>query len=331
MPGPGVSVALCTHNGAQFIGEQLASIFAQTHPADEVVVSDDASRDATVELVRAAFAAHPNPPRLTLIENPVALGVTRNFQQAIEACSNEIVVLSDQDDVWSPTRIERTLAAFDDPDVVLVHSDARLIDGGGAVLGSSLFDAYRVDPTVRAEIAGGRAFDQFLRRNLVTGATAAIRRRLAEAAAPFPAEWVHDEWLAVVASSIGRIVPLDDRLIDYRQHGGNEIGAVELTLRGKLGRLVAPGRQRNERLLARAIVLAERLPSITDDAAALESARQKVEHERVRSALGPHRLTRIGPVLREWRTGRYRRFGGGLQDVARDLIQPLTSSPTPHN
>ena len=89
----------------------------------------------------------------------------------------------------------------------------------------------------------------------MTGATAAIRRRLAAVAVPFPAEWVHDEWLAMVAASIGRIVPLDEQLIDYRQHGGNEIGAVELTFRGKLGRLIAPGRQRNERLLARAIVL----------------------------------------------------------------------------
>lgn len=317
-----VSVALCTHNGERFLGEQLDSIFRQTMAVDEVIVSDDASRDGTVALVRAAFAEHPDAPSLTLLENAEPLGVTRNFEQAIAACSHGLVVLSDQDDRWAADRIEKTVAAFE-AGVLLVHGDARLIDAAGAPLPSSLFDAYGVDDRMRELEASGGAFDIFLKRNLVTGATAAFRRELAVAAAPFPDGWVHDEWLAIVAASTGRIVPLADRLIEYRQHGGNEIGAVSLTLRGRIARLTAPGAERNRRLLKRAVVLAERYPEFASDPERTVAVQEKVVHERVRSGLSVHRLARIRPVLREWRTGRYHRFGGGLQDVVRDLIQPL--------
>jgi glycosyltransferase involved in cell wall biosynthesis len=321
-----VSVALCTHNGERFLVEQLESIVRQTVQVDQVVVSDDASHDGTVGLVRAFFEDHPDAPPLKLIENPVALGVTRNFEQAIAACSGEIVLLSDQDDVWAPDRVEKTLAAFDAADVVLVHGNARLIDGRGEVLPATLFGAYGIDERTRALEAASGAFDLFLRRNLVTGATSGVRRDLAILASPFPDYWVHDEWLAVVAASTGRIVPLVDPLIDYRQHVGNEIGAADTSFRAKLERLVAPGYQRNRRLLGRALALEERYPAFGAVPGGEEAVAQKVLHERARSALGVHRITRIAPVLREWGTGRYGRFGGGAQDVLRDLIQPLDPS-----
>ena len=321
-----VSVALCTHNGARFIREQLESIFAQTVLPDEIVISDDASTDGTLDLVARAFANRPAGPALIVLENNPALGVTKNFERAILACTSEIILLSDQDDRWTPNRAERTLAAFDhDPEVMLVHSDATLIDAKGDALPGSLFHAYAVDAATRAQLASDSAFELFMRRNLITGAATAVRRTLATAAAPFPASWVHDEWLAIVAALTGRIVPIDEKLIEYRQHGSNEIGAVELTLASKLARLTAPGFERNRRLLGRATDLAARLRELGAPATPerLASADEKVEHERVRSRLSPHRLARIAPVIREWSTGRYARFGGGMQDVARDLVQPL--------
>lgn len=322
--GERVSVALCTHNGALFIAEQVSSILAQSVLPAEIVLSDDASTDDTVAIVESLLSEHPEV-RLLVLRNPVALGVTANFAQAIAACRGEIVMLSDQDDVWVPTRVERTLEAFGSGDSVsLVHSDARLVDANLNDLGITLYETYRVDSAARAAISAGHGFEIFLRRNLVTGATAAIRSELAELAMPFPASWVHDEWLAVVAAATGRIVPLEDKLVDYRQHGGNEIGAVKVGLAAKLRRLTAPGAERNRRLLQRAIDLAERYPSLpgatTDRIRAVQG---QVEHERARSALSVHRLARIAPVVREARTRRYSQFGGGLQDIVRDLVQPL--------
>jgi len=325
----GVSVALCTRNGSRFIAAQIHSILAQTRPVDELIVSDDASSDETVSIVRAIIADHSDPPALRTIENSTALGVTANFQQAILACSKEVVVLSDQDDVWATQRIERTLEAFDDDaSVLLVHSDARLIDADGVAFNSSLFRSYRVDAATLGAIRSGRAYDVLLRRNVVTGATTALRRELAVIACPFPSSWVHDEWLAVVASATGRIVPVSEQLVDYRQHGSNQIGAVTVDFRAKLSRISTNGADRNRRLLARAEVLAKRLPSLIPPAQQwmADAAYEKLNHEQVRSALPVNRLLRVRPVFREVRTGRYRRFGGGLQDVVRDLLQPLEAS-----
>lgn len=320
-----VSVALCTYNGQRFIEAQIDSILSQSVLPDELVVSDDASKDNTLALIRARVDAFGDgAPRLTILENRSALGVTANFEKAILATSGDLIILSDQDDVWAPDRVELTVRAFADPDVMLVHGDAHLIDANGDRLPSSLFDSYGVDAETRELLASRRAFELLLRRNLITGATAAIRRSVAEQAAPFPASWVHDEWLAIVAAATGSIVPLENELIGYRQHGNNEIGAVQLTLRSKIRKLTEPGSDRNRRILERAVALAERYPELassTPDRLALVELKR--QHEVVRSGLRRSRFSRIGPVLREARTGRYSQFGGGLQDIVRDLVQPL--------
>ena len=330
MKHPSISVALCTHNGERFVAEQLDSILAQSRAVDEIVLSDDASTDATVSIARSRvdLFLERNPSsdlRFRVILNPQALGVTRNFEQAVRATTGEIVFLSDQDDRWSPERVKLSVAALgDDTGALLVHGDADLVDEHGLAIGRTLFGSYGVDDAALATLGGAAAFELLLRRNLVTGATVALRRELAEAAYPFASAWVHDEWLAVVAAAMGRIVPLNDRLIDYRQHGSNVIGAVSLSFRGKVGRLFEPGAERNRRLLERSTQLAERyagLPGATPARQAMLA--DKVEHERVRNSLSTRRLARIRPVMAEARTGRYRRFGGGTQDIARDLVQPL--------
>jgi len=182
-----------------------------------------------------------------------------------------------------------------------------------------------VTPAVQAVEHSGHAFDLLLRRNIITGATALVRRDLVTRSRPFPEAWVHDEWLAMVAAATGVVDVLAEPLVDYRQHDANQIGVTTLDAAGRLGRLRAPRTLRNRRLLARAEALAARAPVLeptpTPERLALIEA--KLVHERMRSALPAHRIARVWPVLREWTTGRYARFGRGLQDVLRDLVQPV--------
>lgn len=326
MASPTVSVAMCTYNGARFVREQLQSILAQSRMPDELVICDDGSTDATLAVVRSVIESLGGQTEVRLLENAEPLGVAGNFEHAIRSCSGDVIVLSDQDDVWSGRRIERILAAFDaNPRALLVHSDARLVDETGAAVGPSLLEAIEVTAPMRRSIVEGGAFELLLKRNLVTGATAAIRRELAQLALPIPAGWLHDEWLAIVAGAVDGIALVPEPLLDYRQHGDNAIGAAKLSFAGKLGRMLEPGRERNSRLLRRAASLAERLPHL--DAAIgpdrLDAARRKLAHETVRSRLSRHRLARIVPVVRQSRLGAYREFGRGPADAARDLLQPL--------
>lgn len=323
-----ISVALCTFNGERFIREQIQSILAQTRLPDELIVSDDASGDNTVALVEemvAAFNASAVPRSISLrvLRNKASLGVTRNFEQAIVATTGDLIVLCDQDDKWMPTRVAVALAQFESrPELLLLFGNARLVDASGGLFRGSLFGALGVTIRERNEIRSGDALVALLGRNLVTGATTMFRRELLASALPFPVEWVHDEWLAVVAAATGVIDFVDDELIDYRQHGSNEIGAQKLSLAARLRKLREPREERNRRLVARASVLEDRLVTFGTAATSLDRSREKTAHEKARLDLPANHLRRLPPVLREAAKGRYSRYGRGSQDVLRDLVQP---------
>lgn len=325
------SVAMCTRNGERFVADQVRSILRQTVTPMEIVVSDDASTDSTLSIVRSLLAEH-NAARssdavaLVVLENPKPLGVAKNFEQALHNCTADFIALCDQDDVWRADKLERVSMVFrSDSRLMLVHSDARLTDGQGRPSGGTLLQALELDATAQALIHEGRALDLLLQRNVVTGATTVIRRALWARAAPVPPGWIHDEWLAIVAACHGGLALIPEPLIDYRQHGGNAIGAGKLSMLGKFRRLTEPGRARNERLYTRAHALRERFAENDDVPRELVwLAEQKLAHESMRRYLSPRRVRRLIPVIRELRTGRYQRYGRGLLDAARDLLQPLT-------
>jgi uncharacterized protein YbaA (DUF1428 family) len=326
-----VSVALCTYNGARFVGEQLGSILEQTRTPDELIVSDDGSSDGTIAVVEATLAAGTARPvagalRYVARVNDAPLGVTKNFERAVTACTSELVALSDQDDVWRRDRLERLVGEFDaDSRLMLLHTDARLVGEQGAPLGMTLFAALEITDEERALELGGKGFDALLRRNLATGATVVFRRELLERALPFPAEWVHDEWLAIIAAATGRITVVAEPTIDYRQHGANQIGVNAPTLRHKMRRVLGPRGDRNASLARKFTVLADRLDELGDMVSAedRQNARCKAEFEAFRHALPTRRLRRIRVVLRADRAGLYARYASrGRADVIRDLLQP---------
>ena len=323
-----ISVALCTYNGERFVAQQVQSILNQTRPVDEIIVSDDASSDDTVLVIEQTVAnwrtSGSRPPlALRVTVNDATLGVVANFEQALGACSGDYLVLSDQDDVWHEDKVERLSAVLDyEPDVVLVGSNARMVTSDGAAVHRDLWQTIGLS---QAEFAGLRddAFAVLMRRNLITGATVMLRRTVLDTARPFPPSWVHDEWLAVVAAAGDGLAVIDETLTDYRQHGGNQIGATNLTGSGRVARLRTPRTARNERLLARSAALEARVIGIGGSADRLRLSQDKLAHEQARSTLPVARWRRIAPVLREWNTGRYRSCGLGAQDVLRDLVQPL--------
>jgi len=109
-PRATVSVALCTYNGAAYLGEQLDSIVAQSRPPDELVVCDDGSTDGTVGLLQAFVPEAPFPVRL--YRNERNRGFAKNFERAISLCTGDFIALSDQDDVWKPEKLARLATAL---------------------------------------------------------------------------------------------------------------------------------------------------------------------------------------------------------------------------
>ena len=318
------SVALCTYNGGAFVAEQLRSILDQTDPAAEVVVCDDGSTDGTLDAIDAVAKRHRGPTDIRIESTTRIGGVTANFDRAIGACRGDVIALSDQDDRWHPNRLAATRANLPaDHGPRLVFANAALIDGDGAPLRGSLHENLRLSKRERASIRSGRAFEVLLRRNLVTGAATAFTRSLYDLATPFPESWVHDEWLAIIAAALGEVVLLDERLIDYRLHGGNQIGVADPGAASRLGRMLQPRGERYARLRRRSADLVERLESLAAPTDALAHARAKLDFETTRAAYPRSRLRRLGPVLRRLANGSYARYSSQRRlDAVRDILQP---------
>jgi len=318
---PSVAVVLCTHNGVRFLDAQLASLRAQSRHPDEYVLSDDASTDGTWERLQAfAAAAMTAGRRVVLHRNPSALGYVRHFEQALQRATAEVVFPCDQDDVWHADKLARMAAEFARrPGLQVLHADARLVDAEGRDLGRSLFDVLGVTPAERVAMHAGRGFDVLLRRNIVTGAAMALRRGVVAMAQPFPAEWAHDEWMAMLAAMHGDVDTLDGAVIDYRQHGGNQIGVRERGTLAKTFGIDGARPQFMARMAARLQVLADRADAAGNPVVAA-SVRERLAHARVRASLPPGFPARVPRVWREWRTGRYGRFGSGWRSALVDAL-----------
>jgi glycosyltransferase involved in cell wall biosynthesis len=115
---PTVAVIIPVYNGARYVRRAIESALAQTRPADEVIVLDDASTDATNALARAVSPA----VRVIRHERNGGLSAARNT--AVRAAAGEWVALLDSDDWWGPTRLAEQLALVTAcPDLDFVFAD----------------------------------------------------------------------------------------------------------------------------------------------------------------------------------------------------------------
>ncbi|MGH8117291.1 MAG: glycosyltransferase family 2 protein [Rhodanobacteraceae bacterium] len=319
------SIVLCTYNGASFLGVQWASLLAQSTPPDEIVVRDDASSDATLLLLEdLTCAARARGVRVRLARNPRNVGYVANFEAALRAASGDVLFLCDQDDLWHTDKLATMVAEFQHrPMMRLLCSDARRVDESGASLRRSLFEVLKVSRDEVRRIHAGRGFEVLLRRSLATGATLALRRTLLSDALPFPEGWVHDEWLAIVAAALGAFDCVEARLIDYRQHGSNQIGMPERDLAAKWQDLSRPRSGMIDDLVARDEVLLQRLRALGPvvPAGCIEQTLERLRHLRLRAMIAGPPWARFGRVLREAATGRYRRHGTGWRSALRDLVR----------
>jgi GT2 family glycosyltransferase len=130
---PTVSVVIPAYNCANHLGETLASVFAQTLPAHEVIVVNDGSPD-TEELERVI---EPHRDRIVYIKQDNR-GPSAARNAAIGRAQGEYVAFLDSDDVWLPEYLQEQMRALgSDPTLDLIYSDALLF--GDAPLAGRTF------------------------------------------------------------------------------------------------------------------------------------------------------------------------------------------------
>jgi glycosyltransferase involved in cell wall biosynthesis len=208
---PRVSIGLPVFNAEQYLEQSLGSILAQTHRNFELIISDNASGDATEAICRRYAALDP---RVRYHRNPRNQGATFNFRQVVALSAGEYFLWAAHDDMFAPEYLERCVAVLEqNPDVVLCYSKSIEIDGQGQsmvpkeqVLGADLPYAHlrfreliRMDHNCLSMFGVMRA--RVLKRTSVHG--------------DFPDS---DRCMLAEVALYGRFVQLPDSLFFHRKH-----------------------------------------------------------------------------------------------------------------
>jgi hypothetical protein len=210
---PLVSMLVIAYNQAQQIGDAVRSALAQTYEPLEIIVSDDASSDATYAAIEAALAGYAGPHRVIARRNAVNQGISGHLSQLAQLAHGELLFVAAGDDMSVPERCERVvdcwLAHGRRPD--LIATDLADMDEAGHV-------HERVSPT---ELDRYRSFDDWLaERPWLIGAAHTWSRRLIERFGPMlPGAAAEDQIMVLRAILSGGAISLREPLVRYRRGG----------------------------------------------------------------------------------------------------------------
>jgi len=197
---------MATRNGEKYIKRQLESILMQLTPDDEVVISDDSSFDKTVNIIKG-FSDH----RIHLYENNTFFSPIFNIENALNKASGEIIVLSDQDDIWLDNKItviKRELTGAS-TGIKLIVLDGQMIDEHETLMHYSIFE----------QINSGKGLLKNIYDNTYMGCCMAFSRDLLKIALPFPKDIpMHDMWLGLLAELFGTVKFVGEKTVLYRRH-----------------------------------------------------------------------------------------------------------------
>ena len=203
-----ISIALSTYNGEDYIGDQLNSFAEQIYLPDELIVCDDCSQDSTVSIVQQF--AYKAPFEVRVFVNERNIGYIKNFSKALSYCSGDIVLLSDQDDVWFPNKL-LLLKNFlqNNSKIQLVIHDIAFCSRDLIPIGQTKIERMR------------GIFD--LQSNYVVGMASAIRNDFLKQCLPVPdiEGLTHDSWLHMCAQTLGVKAIVEDVLALHRRHDNN--------------------------------------------------------------------------------------------------------------
>lgn len=211
-----VSVCMATYNGGRWITDQLRSVLDQLGPEDEVVLVDDASRDDTLERVRASA-----DPRVRVIVQPENRGYVRTFERALYEARGDVILLCDQDDIWAPGRVvAMTAALHGGADVVATNLST--LDGPDRIPGPY----GQRDWHLRASASGHRVrnvLGVLVGNRPYFGCAMGLTRDAARRVLPFPSLLVesHDLWIALDGNIRGTVRHLPIRSLARRYHDEN--------------------------------------------------------------------------------------------------------------
>ncbi len=221
-----IAILLATYNSEHYLKQQVDSILNQSYENFVCYFHDDGSLDSTQEIIDDYCEAYPE--RMKKLEYPAQGGAKKNFMSMLNYVEEKYVMFCDHDDYWLPNKIEKSIEAIKKIEskahkAVLVFSDLKVVNEDLSVIHESFMKYSGINPNKTM-------YKDLLIHSIIPGCSLIMNREVYTIARKChnPSNIkMHDNWCALIASALGEVAFLNESLILYRQHGNNELGAIE--------------------------------------------------------------------------------------------------------
>ena len=225
---PSALIMMSTYNGEKYLAAQLDSMISQTFSQWVLLIRDDGSSDATLDIIKKYITLDS---RIIYLDDQRGnLKIIKSYSALMEAAlkrNEDYIFFSDQDDIWLPHKVQASVDLlstlenqYQQTTPLLIHSDLRVVNDQLQMIHPSYLQFEHLTRNPDAPLK------TLLINNYVTGCTVAINRALLILATPIPDNvFMHDWWCALCAAADGYIGFISEPTILYRQHGGNSVGS----------------------------------------------------------------------------------------------------------
>jgi glycosyltransferase involved in cell wall biosynthesis len=226
---PKVSITLPVYNGEKFLKETIESLLGQDFTDFELILCDNASTDRTAEICQE-YA--DRDPRVVYYRNSHNIGMTANFNKAIDLARGEYIKIATHDDLIAPNFLSACVEVLDrDPSLILCHTDSKVIDGAGQVttgLNGKIEACVQFMnspslPEMNSPKAWVRFYAHTCKALTWTQEFGLIRHDIFYKAGKWGAFFANDKVLVANLALLGRFYTIHQPLFFYRRHEGQSI------------------------------------------------------------------------------------------------------------
>ena len=215
-----IDILLPTYNGEKYLKQQIESILNQSYKNIKIIISDDCSKDKTLEILKQ----YQNNKNIEIYFQEKNIGVTKNIEFLLQKVTANYYMLADQDDIWKVEKVEKSLEKLKQENVDLVFGDLEIVDENLNTIHPSFNDYMKLTKKIKKYV---HSYKLNYLYNCITGCTILAKKETIKDILPIPKtskHLIHDHWIGLIANLNGKVAYMPEKYIKYRQHGTNEVG-----------------------------------------------------------------------------------------------------------
>jgi glycosyltransferase involved in cell wall biosynthesis len=167
---PLVSVVMPSYNHEKFLSEAIESVLGQDFDDLELIIVDDASADASKEIIQK-YA--DEDARIRVILHEANCGISKTVNDSIEAAQGKFIASSASDDIWAKNKLTKQLAVTESNEDFVIWSEGEVIDDRSQPVGLSFSERHN---TVLKKKSGD-IFEDLLLGNYIFGSSLFYKKR----------------------------------------------------------------------------------------------------------------------------------------------------------